>query len=107
MFFMKKILDFLNRNGVLIIVILLCVVFMKECSTSKKVKKMDKHNTERIESLERKIDSLSNTTVTVIDLKIEGLKSEKRMIQSCDRKKFDLDRENQIDHEIKELEKNK
>ena len=68
---------------------------------------MDKHNTEKIESLERKIDSLSNTTVTVIDLKIEGLKSEKRMIQSCDRKKFDLDRENQIDHEIKELEKNK
>jgi hypothetical protein len=104
---MKKIMDFLNRYGVVVIVLLLLVIGMKECSTAKKVKKMDKHNTEKIETLSVKIDTLSKTCVTVTDLKIEGLKSEKRMIQSCDRKRFDLDRENQIEREIKELEKNK
>ena len=35
----------------------------------------------------------------------EGLKTEKRMIQSTDRKIFDVNRQSEIDKEIKRLEK--
>jgi hypothetical protein len=38
-------------------------------------------------------------------LKIEGLKTEKRMIQSTDRKILDVNRQSEIDKEIQELEK--
>ena len=104
---MKKILDFLNRYGVIIIIGLMLIITMKECSNGSKIKKMEKRQTAAIENVTNKVDSMSNAAVTLTDLKIEGLKSEKRMIQSCDRKRFDLDRENQIDREIAELEKNK
>ena len=102
---MKKIMDFLNRYGIIIIVTLSVLILLRECSTTSRVKKLEKKNTAAIETLSAKIDSLAETTVTTTDLKIEGLKSEKRMIQSCDRKRFDLDREKQIDHELAELEK--
>lgn len=104
---MKKITDFFNAYGAVIITALLLLLFMKECSVGKRVKRMEKRQGERIEALACEVDSLSGAAVTATDLKIEGLKSEKRMIQSCDRKRFDLDRENQIDREIKELENNR
>ena len=37
-------------------------------------------------------------------LKIEGLKSEHRMIQATDRKMFDLQRQSQIEKELESLE---
>jgi hypothetical protein len=37
-------------------------------------------------------------------LKVEGLKAEKRMIQATDRKILDVNRQTQIDEEIKKLE---
>jgi hypothetical protein len=37
-------------------------------------------------------------------LRIEGLKSEKRMIQATDRKILDVTRQTQIDNEITKLE---
>jgi hypothetical protein len=40
------------------------------------------------------------------ELKKEGLKSEKRMIQSTDRKMLDVSRQTQIDEELKKLENN-
>lgn len=83
------------------------ILAMKECANGSKIKKLEKRQTAAIENATNKVDSMSNAAVTLTDLKIEGLKSEKRMIQSCDRKRFDLDRENQIDREIAELEKNK
>lgn len=104
---MKKIIDFLNRWGVIIIIALLLIISMKNCSNGKKITKYNKAQTEAIANLDRKVDSLSAIQVTDVDLRIEGLKAEKRMIQSCDRKRFDLDRENQIDRELAELEKSK
>ena len=41
----------------------------------------------------------------VKDLKIEGLKAEKRMIQATDRKMLDVQRQTAIDEELKKLEK--
>lgn len=54
----------------------------------------------KIESLTVKIDSMRATSVTKKDLKIEGLKTEKRMIQSTDRKILDVNRQAEIDKEI-------
>lgn len=102
---MKKFFDFVQEHGTTIIIVLLLLVFAKGCSTSKRIKKMEKTNTERIDSLYAKIDSMAFFQITKTDLEVEGLKSEKRMIQSCDRKLFDLNRENQIDAELKELQK--
>jgi hypothetical protein len=39
------------------------------------------------------------------DLQIEGLKSEKRMIQATDRKMLDVQRQSEIDKEIEKLNK--
>ena len=39
------------------------------------------------------------------ELKVEGLKAEKRMIQSTDRKILDVNREAEIDKELQQLEK--
>ena len=40
-------------------------------------------------------------------LKIEGLKSEKRMIQATDRKILDVQRQNEIEKEINKIENEK
>ena len=40
------------------------------------------------------------------EIKIEGLQSEKRMIQATDRKLMDVQRQNQIEQEINKLENN-
>ena len=39
------------------------------------------------------------------EIKIEGLKSEKRMIQATDRKMLDVQRQTEIDKEIEKLNK--
>ena len=41
-----------------------------------------------------------------VKLQIEGLKSEKRMIQSTDRKILDVNRQTEIDNEITKLQNN-
>lgn len=104
---MKKILDFLNKYGIIIIMCLMLVVMLKTCSTNKKIKKFDKRQTEQIVTINDRIDSINKYQITDTDLRIEGLKSEKRMIQSTDRKRFDLEREKQIDAELQKLEEQK
>jgi len=61
---MKKLLEFLNRWGVVIIVSLSLLVLMKECSTSKRVKKLEKANVE----ITAKLDSLNNKTLNANDV---------------------------------------
>lgn len=104
---MKKALEFLNKYGILIIICLMLCVMVKTCSTNKKVKRFDKRQTEQVEQINERIDSIRKYQITDTDLRIEGLKSEKRMIQSTDRKRFDLEREKQIDAELKTLEEQK
>jgi len=59
----------------------------------------------RIDALTKEVDSLKNDVATRKDLQIEGLKAEKRMIQSTDRKMLDVQRQTAIDAELKKLEK--
>ena len=96
---MKKLENFIDSNFNKIVLFLLVIIFIQTCGDggSKKLSR-------RIEALSSKIDSLQNTTVTKKDLQIEGLKSEKRMIQSTDRKILDVNRQSQIDEELKRIE---
>jgi hypothetical protein len=103
---MKNIANFLDKWSTKIMLPLSIVVFLKTCSTSSKIEKLK--NTIKEQSL--KTDSIiKSETISKEDiekmLKIEGLKVEKRMIQSTDRKILDVNRQSEIDKEIQELEK--
>jgi len=80
-------------------IILLCLFFLlllKQCGIGRDLERIKKENYR----ISVKMDSL----VSKKDLKIEGLKTEKRMIQSTDRKMMDLNREKELDQEIQKLE---
>jgi PBP1b-binding outer membrane lipoprotein LpoB len=96
---MKAILNFIDTWGVRIITLLILIIFFKTCSTNGKVEKVQKSVVET----NIKVDSLSLELQKQI--KIEGLKSEKRMIQSTDRKIMDVNRQTEIDKEISQLDK--
>ena len=57
----------------------------------------------QVEGVQKSLDSLNKTLQK--EIKVEGLKVEKRMIQSTDRKIMDLNRQIEIDKELKQLEK--
>lgn len=79
----------------ILVLILLSFILLKTCTIS--TKKTDK----KIDALTEKIDTLPTRT----DLKIEGLRVEKRMIQSTDRKILDVNRQAEIDKELNSLNK--
>ena len=60
-----------------------------------------------VNKLAKKVDSLQTTQISKNEilkaLTIEGLRAEKRMIQSTDRKIYDLNRQIEIDKELKKL----
>jgi len=96
---MKNINEFLSKWGMVIIVPMILITFFKSCSTSSNVNALNN----KVDELNKQNDSLFNQVQQQI--KIEGLESEKRMIQSTDRKLMDVNRQSQIDKEIKELQK--
>ena len=57
----------------------------------------------QVEKVQKSVDSLNQ--VLQKQIKIEGLKTEKRMIQSTDRKILDVNRQAEIDKELQQLEK--
>lgn len=87
---MKTIINFIDVWGNRVVFLLVLVIFMKTCSTNGKVDKV----VQRVDSLEVKVTD---------GIKIEGLKSEKRMIQSTDRKILDVQRQTEIDKELSKL----
>ena len=96
---MKKLNSFITNHYPKIVICLIILIFFNTCGNP--TRPLNK----KIESLSQKVDSLETITVTRKDLKIEGLKSEKRMIQSIDRKLLDVNRQSIIDKEIDSLEK--
>jgi phosphopantetheine adenylyltransferase len=96
---MKKIEEFIVKHYQKLVLLLLVVILFNTCGNpTKSVNK-------RIDILSERIDSLGAVTVNKTDLTIEGLKSEKRMIQSTDRKMLDVNRQTEIDKEIETLTK--
>jgi hypothetical protein len=89
---MKPILNFIDAWGIRIMFFLVIITFFKTCSTNSKVQDVN----DSVDSLSVKLRR---------EIKIEGLKSEKRAIQASDRKILDVTRQTQIDQEISKLDK--
>jgi hypothetical protein len=77
-----------------------CSSDLKSCGDSRELSKMRKE----IETIK---DSTYTKTELDVELKIMGLESEKRMIQATDRKLLDVQRQTQIEDEIKKLKSTK
>ena len=91
---MKK---FVEDNFVMIVLVITLLVFFKSCGDSRELTKMRKE-----------VENIRTNTYTKeelnLRLQIEGLKAEKRMIQSTDRRILDVNRQTEIDNEISKLE---
>ena len=87
---MKRILDFLDVWGIRISTLLILIIFMKTCSTNTRVDKVK----DSVNKTNNRIDSLSIEFTK--DIRIEGLETERRMIQSTDRKMMDVTRQERI-----------
>ena len=92
-----KFLETLKKYQQQILVVLFLLLLLKGCSTNSEVTKLKKE----VESQRQVLNNLP----TKKDLQIEGLKSEKRMIQATDRKMLDVQRQTEIDNEITKLNK--
>jgi hypothetical protein len=90
---MKK---FITENFTIIVLVIALLTFFKSCGNSSDLSKIKKEITEIKDSTYTK-NELGR------ELKISGLESEKRMIQSTDRKILDVRRQTEIDEEIKKL----
>jgi hypothetical protein len=91
---MKK---FVENNFIVIVLVIAVLTFFKGCGDGRELSKMRKE-----------IETIKDSTYTKeelnLRLQIEGLKAEKRMIQSTDRKILDVTRQTEIDNELKSLE---
>jgi hypothetical protein len=96
---MNKLDIFLSKHGTKIILVLLFLTYLKSCGTNSEVEKVKKE----FKVQKTVIDALP----TRKDVEIEGLKAEKRMIQSVDRRILDVNRQSEIDVEIKKLQDKK
>lgn len=93
---MNKLDTFLSKHGMKVVIALLLLTYVKSCSVDSEVTLIKKE----FRAQKEVIDALP----TVKDVKIEGLKVEKRMIQATDRKMLDVQRQNAIEAEIAELQ---
>lgn len=89
---------FLQKHGIKIILVLLILMYFKSCGVDNELTKVKKE-------LQHCLNVL-NTLPTEKQLQIEGLNAEKRMIQATDRRMLDVQRQTQIEEEIKKLENN-
>jgi hypothetical protein len=96
---MGKINEFFEKHYKKLMLGLMLIIFVNTCGNP--TKQLNK----RVDTLSSKIDSMEVNMVHKNDLTIEGLKAEKRMIQSTDRKMLDVNRQSEIDKEIEKLNK--
>jgi Tfp pilus assembly protein PilO len=97
---MKKVTDFIEKYGLIILVVL---IVTSTCSNGMSKRRSEKKISDQFDSLKTEIKTLKNELKK--EIKVEGLKAEKRMIQSTDRKIFDVTRQVEIDKELKTLDK--
>lgn len=93
---MQKLELFLQKQGLKVALVLLILIYFKSCGVDRELTKVKKELQASQEILK--------TLPTEKQIQIEGLKAEKRMIQATDRKMLDVQRQTEIDNEIKKLE---
>ena len=90
---MKK---FIKENFTTIVLIISVLTLFKSCGDSRE-----------ISSIKKEIKQIKDSTYTKnelnVELKVSGLEAEKRMIQATDRSILDVQRQTQIEQEIKQL----
>ena len=91
---------FIQNNFTVIVLVIAVLSLFKSCGDSRELSKMRKE----VESIK---DSTYSKSELDRELKIMGLESEKRMIQATDRKLLDVQRQTQIENEIKNLKSSK
>jgi hypothetical protein len=96
-------MNFIKLHFEKIIFAFMLIVFVQQCNNSSRLSKIEKQ--EKITNSQ--LDSMCTAKELNKYLEIEGLKAEKRMIQSTDRKILDVNRQSEIDSEIKKLESSK
>lgn len=79
------------------------IILLRQCGVNRDVDRLQKNS--KIQS--SYMDSLCTKNELNKIVEIEGLKAEKRMIQSTDRKIMDVNRQSEIDLQIKKLENSK
>ena len=88
--------NFIQKNFIVIVLVISLLTFFKVCGDSRELSK-----------LRKEVETIKDSTYTKkelqIELKIMGLEAEKRMIQATDRKLLDVQRQTQIEQEIKAL----
>jgi hypothetical protein len=92
--------NFIEKNFTLIVLVIALLGFFKSCGDGRELTKMRKE----VEAIK---DSTYTKSELDRELKIMGLESEKRMIQATDRKLLDVQRQTQIEDEIKKLKSTK
>ena len=97
---MKKVTDFIEKYG---LILLLVLIVTSTCSSGMSKRRSEKKISDQFDSLKTEIKTLKDELKK--EIKVEGLKGEKRMIQSTDRKIMDLQRQVEIDKELKLLDK--
>jgi hypothetical protein len=102
---MKTITEFIDKWAIRVMFPLVIIVFFKTCNTNNKVEKTREELTFKVDSINNVIKQSASKSEIEKIIKVEGLKSEKRMIQSTDRKLLDVNRQSEIDKEIQNLEK--
>lgn len=92
--------NFIQKNFIVIVFIISLLTFFKGCGDSRELSK-----------LRKEVEIIKDSTYTKkefqVELKIMGLEAEKRMIQATDRKLLDVQRQTQIEEEIKKLKSSK
>jgi uncharacterized membrane protein (DUF106 family) len=88
--------NFIKNNFTIIVLVIALLSLFKSCGDSRELTKMRKE----VEVIK---DSTYTKTELNVELKVMGLESEKRMIQATDRKLLDVQRQTQIEEEIKRL----
>lgn len=88
--------EFIKKNFTVIVLVIAVLSFFKSCGDARELSKIRKE-----------IQVIQDSSVTIDqfkrELKISGLEAEKRMIQATDRKLLDVQRQTQIEEEIKKL----
>ena len=97
---MRKVTDFIEKYGLIILVVL---IVTSTCSSNMSKRRSEKKISDQFDSLKTEIKTLKDELKK--EIKVEGLKAEKRMIQASDRKIMDLQRQIEIDKELKTLDK--
>ncbi len=98
---MKKVFEFLDTWGIRVSSVLVLIIFFKTCSTNTRVEKVR----ETANKTNERVDSL--TIQLRKEIKIEGLESERRMIQSTDREMMDVTRQERIETIVDSLRNQK